>query len=72
MKEPLKLSVGDQIRLKKPHPCGGTDWEVLRVGVDFRLQCLTCGHLILIPRLKVEKSLKKVLKSATLDLPELV
>lgn len=68
MKEPLKLSVGDQIRLKKPHPCGGTDWEVLRVGVDFRLQCLTCGHLILIPRLKVEKSLKKVLKSATLDL----
>ncbi len=72
MKEPLKLSVGDQIRLKKPHPCGGTDWEILRVGVDFRLQCLTCGHLILIPRLKVEKSLKKVLKSATLDLPELV
>lgn len=72
MKEPLKLSVGDQIRLKKPHPCGGTDWEVLRVGMDIRLQCLTCGHLILIPRSKVEKRLKKIIKSANLEPPELV
>ncbi|NLW56119.1 MAG: DUF951 domain-containing protein [Firmicutes bacterium] len=72
MKEPLKLSVGDQIRLKKPHPCGGTDWEVLRVGMDIRLQCLTCGHLILIPRSKVEKRLKKIIKSGNLEPPELV
>lgn len=72
MKEPLKLFVGDQIRMKKPHPCGGTDWEVLRVGMDIRLKCLTCGHLILIPRVKVEKGLKKIIHSVNLEPTELV
>src|SRR5690606_10023885 len=53
MKQPVKLSLGDQVRLKKPHPCGGTDWEIMRVGMDFRLKCLTCGRIMLIPRFKL-------------------
>lgn len=67
MKQPGKFFVGDQVRMKKPHPCGGTDWEILRVGMDFRLKCLTCGRLILIPRVKFEKGLKKVISSVFAD-----
>ncbi|HEY8392413.1 MAG TPA: DUF951 domain-containing protein [Capillibacterium sp.] len=63
MKEPLKLSVGDRVQLRKPHPCGGTEWEILRVGMDIRLQCLTCGRLVLIPRVKLEKGIKKLIRA---------
>lgn len=49
MKKPLKLYLGDWIEMKKPHPCGGKEWEIMRVGMDFRLKCLTCGRIILIP-----------------------
>lgn len=63
MKEPLKLFLGDQVQLKKPHPCGGQEWEVLRVGMDIRLKCLTCERLVLIPRVKLEKGIKKIIRS---------
>ncbi|HHT06476.1 MAG TPA: DUF951 domain-containing protein [Hydrogenispora sp.] len=63
MKEPLKLALGDQVQLRKPHPCGGTEWEVLRVGMDIRLKCLTCERLVLIPRVKLEKGIKKIVRS---------
>ena len=63
MKEPLRLFIGDQVQLRKPHPCGGTDWEILRVGMDIRLKCLTCGRLVLIPRVKLEKGIKKFIKT---------
>ena len=63
MKEPLKLALGDQVQLRKPHPCGGTEWEVLRVGMDIRLKCLTCGRLVLIPRVKLEKGVKKIIRA---------
>ena len=36
--------VGDIVKLKKPHPCGSSEWEILRVGADFRLKCTGCGH----------------------------
>lgn len=61
----MDLQVGDIIQTKKRHPCGSDQWEILRVGMDFRLRCQGCGRLILIPRLKVEKSLKKVVARAT-------
>ena len=50
--------VGDIVKLKKPHPCGSSEWEILRVGADFRLKCTKCGHQIMMPRSKFEKSLK--------------
>ena len=42
-----KFDVGDVIRMKKPHPCGSYEWEILRVGADFRLKCAGCGHQII-------------------------
>lgn len=56
----MELHLGDIVELRKMHPCGSNRWEILRTGMDFRLKCLGCGRLILIPRYKLEKSLKKV------------
>lgn len=63
---PMKLYVGDILMLKKAHPCGSTEWEVLRTGMDFRIKCLKCGHSVMIPRVKLEKDIKKVVKSMAL------
>ena len=51
-----KYAVGDIVKLKKPHPCGSNDWEILRVGADFRLRRTGCGHQIMLPRKQVEKN----------------
>lgn len=56
--EKVTYEIGDIVRLKKKHPCGSFNWEILRVGMDFRLKCQGCGHLILIPRTKFEKMVK--------------
>ena len=55
---PEKFEIGDIVKLKKPHPCGSKDWEILRVGADFRLKCRGCGHQIMVPRRLVEKNTK--------------
>ena len=54
--------LGDIVTLKKPHPCGSRDWEILRVGMDFRLRCLGCGHQIMVARRVVEKNTKALKK----------
>ena len=56
--------IGDQVILKKKHPCGSQKWEVLRTGADFRLKCCGCGHMIMVPRSAVEKSTKQVIKNS--------
>lgn len=56
---PVEINVGEIVMLKKTHPCGSNTWEVLRAGADFRLKCTGCQHQIMIPRAKLEKSLKK-------------
>lgn len=61
---PLKIDVGDVIRMKKKHPCGSFTWEVLRIGADFRLKCEGCGHQIMLPRGAVEKNTKEIRKKA--------
>ena len=60
MADQVVFEVGDIVKLKKPHPCGSQEWEILRVGADFRLKCLGCGHEVMTPRAKAEKSIKKV------------
>ena len=57
---PMDIRVGDVLELKKTHPCGSKEWKALRVGMDFKLNCLGCGHEVMIPRVKAEKSIKKV------------
>ena len=58
----MDFQVGEVIRMKKPHPCGANQWKLLRVGMDFRLQCVGCGREVMLPRLKCEKNIKKVLR----------
>lgn len=58
----MNYEVGDIITLKKPHPCKSHDWEILRVGMDFRLKCLGCGHQVMVPRKLVEKNTKGLRK----------
>ena len=62
--EKVNYELGDIVRLKKKHPCGSFNWEILRVGMDFRLKCQGCGHLILIPRTKFEKMVKGKVEDA--------
>ena len=59
-----KFDVGDVIRMKKPHPCGSYEWEILRVGADFRLKCVGCGHQIMVSRKLVEKNTMQITKKA--------
>jgi hypothetical protein len=52
---PLDLRIGDRLRLRKEHPCGSRDWDVVRLGADIGLICDGCGHRILMDRLDVER-----------------
>ena len=56
----MDIQLGDIITLKKEHPCGSKEWEVLRVGMDFRLKCVGCSRQVMIPRKQLEKSIKKI------------
>ncbi len=56
----MDIKVGNIVRLKKKHPCGSSEWEVLRVGADFRLKCMGCGHQIMIARRLVEKNIREI------------
>ena len=61
---PKKFYVGDIVETKKQHPCGDNKWEVIRVGADFKIKCIKCERIVMLPRPKFEKSVKKVIKSA--------
>lgn len=54
----MKFEIGQVVKLKKPHPCGTNEWEILRVGMDFRLRCRGCDHQVMVPRKLVEKNFK--------------
>ncbi len=58
----MDIRVGDVLKMKKPHPCGTTEFDVLRSGMDFRLRCRGCGREFMIPRAKAEKNVKAVLR----------
>ena len=60
----MDLHLHDKVEMKKPHPCGSTHWEILRVGMDIKLKCLGCGHELMLPRSRVEKSIKKIIPAA--------
>ena len=53
----MNYQIGDIVKTKKAHPCGSKEWEITRVGVDFKLKCLGCSHVIILPR---EKALKSI------------
>lgn len=55
----MDYNIGDIVETKKKHPCGNNTWEIIRIGVDFKLKCTNCGHLIILPREKALKIIKK-------------
>ena len=59
----MEINVGEIIKLKKQHPCGSKEWEVLRIGMDFRLKCMGCDHQIMIARKQVEKNIRGILSN---------
>lgn len=61
----VKYNVGDVVKLKKQHPCGENKWQIMRVGIDFKIKCLGCGRLVWIPRREFERKVKKVISTAT-------
>lgn len=65
MEMAFEFEVGDVVALKKQHPCGSNEWEILRVGADFRLKCIGCGHQIMVTRKLVEKNARNLIKKST-------
>jgi hypothetical protein len=63
------LEIDDLLRLRKPHPCGSTDWVVVRIGADIGLKCLGCGRRILLPRREVVRRMKTRLPRGEDDAP---
>ena len=61
----MDVQVGDVLTMKKPHPCGSNQWEVLRTGADFKLRCCGCGHEVMVPRIKIEKNIKAYSRGET-------
>jgi hypothetical protein len=59
----IKLSLGDILELKKPHPCGGKTFKIFRIGSQIRIVCQTCGRDMVIDRPKLEKAIKKIISS---------
>lgn len=56
----MNIQVGDIVKLKKQHPCGSKEWEVLRIGADFRIKCMGCEHQIMLPRKQLEKNVREI------------
>ncbi|HEY4688406.1 MAG TPA: DUF951 domain-containing protein [Anaerolineae bacterium] len=61
---PIQIDVGDAVRMRKPHPCGGYEWMVVRIGADIGIKCTTCGRRVLLSRRDFEKRLKAILRRA--------
>jgi len=58
----MEYNIGDIVELKKIHPCGSKNWEITRIGVDFKLKCMGCNHIILVERPKALKMIKKIIQ----------
>lgn len=58
----MDVQVGDILEMKKPHPCGSRRFLVLRSGMDFKIRCTGCCHEVMVPRVKAEKNIKKIIR----------
>lgn len=53
-------SIGTIVEMKKGHPCGANNWEIIRVGADIKIKCTNCGRVVMIPRIEFNKKIKKI------------
>jgi hypothetical protein len=58
----MEYELHDIVQMKKKHPCGGgtNSWEIVRLGMDIKIKCQNCGHIVMLPRREFEQKLKKV------------
>lgn len=61
IKSELEYAVGDHVITKKPHPCGSSEWVILRVGADVKIKCLSCDRLVMLDIQSFKKSIKKII-----------
>lgn len=64
MEVALMYDLNDVVEMKKPHPCGENRWKIIRMGMDIRIKCTKCGHMVMMPRRDFERKMKKVLETA--------
>ena len=67
---PKVFYVGDIVEMKKGHPCGKNQWEVIRIGADFKIKCCGCDRLVMLERSKFEKGVKKIIKQNNPEVEE--
>ncbi|KAF0507369.1 DUF951 domain-containing protein [Pediococcus pentosaceus] len=60
----MEYELHDIVQMKKSHPCGSNTWEIIRVGMDIKIKCEGCGHIVMLPRREFERKLKKVVEHA--------
>ena len=60
--EKQEYQLGSIVIMKKQHPCGTNEWEIVRVGADIKIKCRNCGRTVLIPRVEFNKKLKKIVE----------
>ncbi len=66
----MDIRLGDQVKMRKPHPCGSDLWTVTRVGADVKIRCQGCGRVVMLDRGVFEKRLKKIVSRAEEDATE--
>ncbi|HZS93580.1 MAG TPA: DUF951 domain-containing protein [Chloroflexota bacterium] len=66
-REPVEFRIGDRLQLRKPHPCGGYQWTVVRLGADIGIRCESCGRRVLLARSDLERRIKKVIEEGPHD-----
>ena len=59
MPAPIEILLGDVVQMRKPHPCGGDTWRVVRLGAEIGMRCLTCDRKVLLPRAEFERRVKR-------------
>ena len=57
-----EYKLGSIVTMKKEHPCGANEWEIVRVGADIKIKCVKCGRFVMLPRIEFNKKLKKIVK----------
>lgn len=61
--ETKEYNLNDKVIMKKGHPCGTNEWEIVRLGVDIKIKCINCGRIVMIPRIEFNRKLKKIIRS---------
>ncbi|WBW99685.1 DUF951 domain-containing protein [Oceanirhabdus sp. W0125-5] len=59
-----EYGLGDIVEMKKGHPCGANSWKIIRLGADIKIKCTECNRIVMIPKIKFDKGIKKILLKA--------